>query len=420
MAAKEGRELVKEAVKDAKALKAAALEAAKNEIVEQMAPGVKALLEKQIRSALAGESVDRVNDQGADYYSPASREKEKRYEEGKDKGEKDMAEAKDDKEKELDLESLAGFFPQLSEEPGEEHMELPGQNGEDENPESAAGTHEHDVAEGEHLECPKCGHEMEAGGEEPHAEDEGMDGGMGMSIPHLGEDAEAEPDMKEGKDKEKEDMDEEVEISESELHKVYEAALQTEAQVTKGFKDIVGGGELDQAAKETGIADKKTGEKHWDTEVPPDHVDYQIKEALKAGLAENKMLRGKLKEAVAIIKKLGETLHETNLFNAKVLHVNRILNSDRKLTKEQKAVVLESIDKAKSVAQVKMVYEAIVSSFKASAGSLSESKSRKPLANAQRPRTSGTPKPEVLRESVDRAEGQGKYDRMRQLAGLLK
>jgi hypothetical protein len=241
-----------------------------------------------------------------------------------------------------------------------------------------------------------------------------------MSIPHLGEDAEAEPDMKEGKDKEKDEMDEEVEISESELHKVYEAALQTEAQVSKGFKDIVGGGELDQASKETGIADKKTGEKHWETEVPPDHVDYQIKEALKAGLAENKMLRGKLKEAVTLIKRLGQTLHETNLFNSKVLHVNRILNTHGRLTKEQKQVVLESIDKAKSVAQVKMVYEAIVSSFKASAGPLSESKSRKPTGNAQRPRTSGAPKPEILRESVDRAEGQGKYDRMRQLAGLLK
>jgi hypothetical protein len=416
MAAKEGRELVKEAVKDAKALKAAALEAAKNEIVEQMAPGVKALLEKQIRSALAGESVDRVSDQGADYYSPASREKQKKYQEGKHKGDEEMADEKDDKEKELDLESLAGFFPQLSED-GEEHMEMPGQEGEDENPESAAGAHEHGVEEGEHLECPKCGHEMEAGGDEDKMEDEGMGG---MSIPHLGEDAEAEPDMKEGKDKEKDEMEEEVEISETELHKVYEAALQTEAQVSKGFKDIVGGGELDQAHKETGIADKKTGEKHWETEVPPDHVDYQIKEALKAGLAENNMLRAKLKEAVTLIKRLGQTLHETNLFNSKVLHVNRILNSSVRLTKEQKQVVLESIDKAKSVAQVKMVYEAIVSSFKASAGQLSESKSRKPVGNAQRARTSGAPKPEILRESVDRAEGQGKYDRMRQLAGLLK
>lgn len=420
MAAKEGRELVKEAVKDAKALKAAALEAAKNEIVEQMAPGVKALLEKQIRSALSGESVDRVNDQGADYYDPSKREKEKKYQEGKNMGDKDMAEAKDDKEKELDLESLAGFFPQLSETEGaEDHPEIPGgEHGEDENPESAVGAHEHDVDEAGHeVKCPECGHEMEMTGGDEHMEDEGMGG---MAIPHLGEDAEAEPDMKEGKDKEKDEMDEEVEISEAELHKVYEAALQTEAQVSKGFKDMVGGGELEQASKETGIADKKSGEKPWEQEVPPDHVDYQIKEALKAGLAENNMLRAKLKEAVALIKKLGQTLHETNLFNSKVLHVNRILNSDRKLTKEQKAVVLESIDKAKSVAQVKMVYEAIVNSFKASASPLSESKSRKPVANAQRARTSGAPKPEVLRESVDRAEGQGKYDRMRQLAGLVK
>jgi hypothetical protein len=415
MAAKEGRELVKEAVKDAKALKAAALEAAKNEIVEQMAPGVKALLEKQIRSALAGESVDRVNDQGADYYAPGSREKNKQYQEGKDKGEDQMADEKDDKEKELDLESLAGFFPQLSEEPGEDPMGLAGSDhGDEEMPQAPPANGKHEAADEGHK-CPECGHVEDGAGEE--LEDEGMGG---MPIPSLGEDAGAEPDMKEGKDKEKDEMDEEVEISESELHKVYEAALQTEAQVSKGFKDMVGGGELDQASKETGILDKKSGEKEWDKETPPDAVDYQIKEALKAGLAENKMLRGKLKEAVALIKKLGKTLHETNLFNAKVLHVNRILNTQGRLTKEQKQVVLESIEKAQSVAQVKMVYEAIVNSFKASAGTLAESKTRKPAANAQRPRTSGAPKPEVLRESVDRAEGQGKYDRMRELAGLLK
>ncbi len=115
MAAKEGRELVKEAVKDAKSLKEAAIAAAKNELVESMAPQLRAILEKSLKGAL--ESVDRVNSQGSDYYSPGSREKEKKYQEGKAKGDQPMAD-KDDKEPEkLDLESLAGFFPQLAEEP---------------------------------------------------------------------------------------------------------------------------------------------------------------------------------------------------------------------------------------------------------------------------------------------------------------
>jgi hypothetical protein len=226
--------------------------------------------------------------------------------------------------------------------------------------------------------------------------------------------------MQEGKDKEKEDMEEEVEISEAELSKVYESALQVEASVSKGFKDFVGGGELDQASKETGILDKKSGEKAWEKETPPDAQDFSVKEAIARGMAENKMLRGKLKEAVGIIKKLGTSLHETNIFNSKVLHVNRILNSHGRLTKEQRQVVLEAIDGAKSIEQVRMVYETIVRSFKATSGALQEGKTVKPKANAQRPRTSGTPDQKVLSESVDRSQGQGQYDRMRQLAGLLK
>lgn len=415
MATKEGRELVKEAVKDAQALKDAAFEAAKNEIVNQMAPGVKALLEKQIRSALGekrGLTGRAGQSQRGDYFTPD----QQRYEEGKDKGEKDMADEKDDKEKELDLESLAGFFPQLSEDPDADpdadpglanvdpSMHLQGMHGEDEDPE-APPSH-------------------------PHREEEDADpayeGMSGMSIPKLGEDADpdADPEMKEGKDKEKEEMDEEVEISESELKKVYESALQMEAQVSKGFKEMTAAGELDDVHKDIskGIEKLKSGEHAWEKEVPPDHVDYQIKEMVARGMAENKMLRKKFAEAVVIIRKMAKTLHETNLFNSKVLHVNRILNSHPKLTKEQRQVVLETIDSAKSVDSVKMVYETIVRSFKATsaASQLSESKARKPAANAQRPRTTGTPKPEVLRESVDRAQGQGQYDRMRQLAGLLK
>lgn len=411
MAAKQGRELVKEAVRDAKALREVSLAAAKNELIEQLSPSLRALIERQL-----DESVDRVNSQGADYYSPSSREKEKKFQEGKDKGEEEMADDKDN-EKELDLESLAGMFPQLSEDPdpdpdpkavvGDEEMgmHLAGEHGEEEHPEAPPAHAKHEDADPD---------------ADPNYE--------GMQIPKLGEDADpdADPDPKmEGKDKEKEEMDEELEIDENQLRQVYESALQVEAQVSKGFKDMVGGGELDQAHKETGILDKKSGEKGWEKEVPPDHVDYQIKEGkvraiIEQGLAENKMLRGKLKEAVTLIKKLSSTLHETNLFNSKVLHVNRILNSPVRLTKEQKAVVLESIDQAKSVAQVKMVYETIVRSFNASRGTVNESKTRRPAGNAQRPRTSGAPKPEVLRESVDRASGARQYDRMAELAGLLK
>jgi hypothetical protein len=63
-----------------------------------------------------------------------------------------------------------------------------------------------------------------------------------------------------------------------------------------------------------------------------------------------------------------------------------------------------------------MVFETIVGSIK-TASVVNES--RRPAPNAQRPRTTGTPKQSVLSESVDRGEA-AKFSRIQELAGLIK
>lgn len=351
--AKEGRELVKEAIADGKSLRELAVEAAKRDLIESMTPSLKALVEKSISKALKSEDTDRIR-RGVQDNWPG--ESHTGFEESKQKGEEPMGKKGD---LELDQESLAGFFPQLSEK-------------EDEEP----------------------GADM-CGGGAPEVEEE-------SAIPTLGEGEEAD----------------EVEISEAELRKVYESALQTEVQVKKGFSEMSDAGEeIDPAA---GLADVKKGEHAWEKETPPSKQDYTVKEMIERGLAENRALKAKLAEAAKMIKALGSKLHETNLFNAKVLHVNRVLNRMGKLTKEQKEVVLESIDKARSIEEVKMVYEALQGMFKASKQLAEGRNPGQPRANAQRARTSGQPKPEVLSESAGKASEGDKYARVRELAGLRK
>jgi len=225
------------------------------------------------------------------------------------------------------------------------------------------------------------------------------------------------------KSKKSSKVEESIEISEAELRKVYEAALQTEVQVKKGFSDIVGGGELADAHKEHGI-ESAPKQKHFEEETPP-HKQKWIPEAkqlhgmLQKGLAENKALRENLRKAVTMIETLGKKLHEVNLFNAKVLHVNKILNSGARLTSEQKNFVMESIDKARSIGEVKMVFETIVGSIKTN-NAVNEARNvRPPKANASRPRTTGTPNQEVLSESVDKGQS-STFSRIQELAGLLK
>jgi hypothetical protein len=233
------------------------------------------------------------------------------------------------------------------------------------------------------------------------------------------------PTLGEGEGDKEGELDEDVEMSMStaQLEAYWRSMLQTEAQVSKGFKDIVGGGELDQAAKVTGILDKKSGEQTWEKTEPPNAEDMipegklnveQVRAQVKQGIAENKFLRSKLQEAVTLLQKTRLKLHESNLFSAKVVHMNKLL--EQRITREQREVALESLDKAKSIGEVKSIFEALNGSFRA-AQRLQEG--RRPVVNGQKRVTSGSPDPKVLRESVDRGQD-SQYARLQVLAGLLK
>ena len=348
---KEGRDLVKEALQDAKSLKEAAVERAKNELVESLAPAVRKLLETNLKT---------VNERGSKDAVEKSTKKK-----GDDNSGREQKIDYQNEEKDLTLEdALQELFP--------------GGNIEEKTmPSSKKSTEDKKSKKSTMKESASASSKSES-----------------------------------------------IEISESELRKVYEAALQTEVQVKKGFSDIVGGGELDQAHKETGIIDGAKTKQFADAEVP--HKQKWIPEArqlqamVQRGLAENKALRENLRKAVTMVETLGKKLHEVNLFNAKVLHVNKILNSGARLTKEQKTFVMESIDKARTISEVKMVFETIVGGITTQA-QINESRNpRAPRANAQGARTTGTPKQNVLSESVDRANNQDKFSRTRELAGLVK
>lgn len=381
--AKEGRTLMSEAISDAKQLREASMEAAKMELIEQLTPAVREFIEgrflgKSGSSTTKGrksEDVDRIR-RGIGDNAPG--ESHTGFEESKEKGDGKMASK--GKEDTVDVdESLAGFFPAMSEE-------------------------------------------GDMGGDKDGLEAEGL------GIPALGEGEDMDPSKDEGvyekKDKgDEEVVDEEVEIDEATLLKIYNESLKTEATVTKSFGEMTKSGELDEVDPAAGIADVKKGEHVWEKETPPAKQDFTVKEVkslIQRGMRENKVLRTRLGEARKLIEKLGVQLHEINLFNTKVLHVNRLLNRGRGLTREQRETVIESIDKATSVQEVRLVFESIVKTFKVLegriAGSLTEG--RKPTANAQRFRPKSSPSPEVLRESADRDPNKARNERFRELAGL--
>lgn len=373
------KRIVHEAVEDAKQLKELAVDAAMGKIIEGLTPSVRKLVEKQLRGK--NEDIDRLN-------RARDGRGETEFEEAVDKGDEKMGD-----DKELDLEALVGMFPGLSETEDEEGLSEP-----DSDP------------------CASAGGKKKG----PELEDESFGG-----IPQLGEaeDEEGE-EMSEAAKEDDEKVDEEIEISEADLKKVYEQALKAqqvaEVMVSKGFKDMTPAAEHPDRDANAGIVDVKKGESMWDQKgsLPPDRKDYSVKEIkqlVRQGMAENKALReqnGKLIEALKLtVKKLSET----NLFNAKVLHVNKLFSAG-KLTKEQKRTVVESLDRASTVSEVKKIALSLESSFKSS-GVVSEG--RKPSARAQGARTTGGSTQKVLSESADNGVSD-QYSRWTALAGICK
>ncbi len=73
---------------------------------------------------------------------------------------------------------------------------------------------------------------------------------------------------------------------------------------------------------------------------------------------ENKKLRKQYAEALSVVSKLKSTINEVNLLNAKLMY-NTKVNKKYTLSANQKTAVLESIDRANTVREVKLVYSTI-------------------------------------------------------------
>jgi hypothetical protein len=71
-----------------------------------------------------------------------------------------------------------------------------------------------------------------------------------------------------------------------------------------------------------------------------------------------------LEEAKATIEKMRQDLQEVNLLNAKYLYMNKLFKS-KTLTESQKVKVINALDRASSVAEVKNTYETLKESFEA-------------------------------------------------------
>jgi hypothetical protein len=116
-------------------------------------------------------------------------------------------------------------------------------------------------------------------------------------------------------------------------------------------------------------------------------------------------LNSELEEAYAVINTLRKDLNEVNLLNAKLLYTNKIFKS-KNLNENQKVKVLSSFDKATTVKEVKLVFETLNEGLKTKTTKLNEN-----LGSASKVLTA--PKKQPIVESNDMVA------RFQKLAGII-
>ena len=380
-------DILKEAIADAKALRATALENAKIALEEAFTPRLKNMLSQKIQSEDLpdneeyGEGEGEVGSGDGHMEAEGEHEVDERMHDEDDEVEERMHD-EDDKEVE---ERMHGE----DDDEVEERMK-------DEDEEEVKEA-EHMEDEGEHMEDE--GEHMEDEGE--HMEDEDMHDEDELDLESVIKELEEELDSSEVGDAENKEPSERASDS-----------SEVGAQGPEGEgADEEGGSEN---SEDTVVKEPVTEAEHQDED-----EDIDLEEVLKAlseeeGLEdegeEDKVeeMQTQLKEYKDTIGYLREKLNEVNLLNAKLLFTNKLFRSFG-LNNNQKLSVVEQFDRTQNLREIKLVYATLAESFKGNGNKkVNESKGQASKAVA-----STEPKKEVL------SEGMEMKNRFKKLANLI-
>jgi len=345
------RDLLKEAIADAKAVKETAIANAKAALEEAFTPQIKSMLAAQILA----EEEEEDDLAEADKVNMEKDEMEEGY------GMDDTNEAEEIDE-EFDLEEILAELEldeedEMTEEDMYEAEEAEGLEEEinlDEMDEDELKALIEDVIE----DMIKSG-ELEAGGDPVEFSDE--------------EEEEGKEEMDMG------DMEAEEEIEEGlkDLISKIKVAVGNEGEIVKTWL-----AKQDPKLVANAITDKEAYDDLLDSLRKEFSKDYDGSQMAKFYQALSKIVRGKelnsfiqsdpsglmgtrkmeesveLAEALKAIKILKKELNEVNLLNSKLLYVNKIFRN-KNLTESQKVKVLSAFDKATSVRETKIIYETL-------------------------------------------------------------
>ena len=202
-------------------------------------------------------------------------------------------------------------------------------------------------------------------------------------------------------DVEVEDEDVDVEVEDSiDIEDVEDVDVDIEIDEAKEKE----GEKVDEAKDELDELSNPDQRKKYKKESKPEE---RTEDDAKGGDDEDK-----LGEALAALDELKTELNEVNLLNAKLLYTNKIFKA-KNLTESKKVKVLKAFDKATDVKQAKAIYETLNEGI---VNTITNSRVNESVKRGAASKASGL-EPKAKKQPI--LESNEVYDRMRKLAGLI-
>ena len=358
------RDLLTEAIADAKAVKEMAIANAKAALEEAFTPHLKSMLSQKLNEM----DVEEVEDKMEETYDDSMAEVEEGY--GKKKMEEEnleeiLAELDEDMDKDMKEEMHKSMDEEMDKDMKEE-MYKGMEEDMDKNMEETMKVYEEED-------------EMEL---EDMSEEE-----LKNLIEDVIEDMVKAGELEAGEkfgDEEEEEMDLEM--------KDDEAGEEMEAEEEISIDELLS--ELESLEEKKDEATMEEGKK----------MEIEEEEKMKE---EMKKKDRELEEAYEAVTTLKSELQEVNLLNSKLLYTNKIFRN-KNLTETQKVKVLSTFDRAETVKEVKLVYETLSESLRA--------KTATPIKES----LGGASKAAGVAPKRQIVESNEAFTRMQKLAGIIK
>jgi S-DNA-T family DNA segregation ATPase FtsK/SpoIIIE len=406
------RDLLKEAIADAKAVKETAIANAKAALEEAFTPQLKTMFAAKLQEM---EEMDEMEDK--DMYEMEDKES--------------MKEGEDETMNEIDLEEL---LAELEEEEGMEES-LNEAEEEEEDMEMSDEESEEGEEEGEPLDLEDMtdedlksmiedvikdmieAGELEAGHEgegEEEAEETGIEDEEEVDLAELLREIEEIEEMEEME----EPIDELFGIKPGAVRRLEKMFPDTAAKLMGAKSDEEKKRIFDTELRAEGPFKKSFGSNTQSYRADLGSLEdfFKISSTFKPSLGAdsaagalgqaNEAMKDELDEALSTIEALKSELNEINLLNAKLLYTNKIFKS-KNLNENQKVKVLSSFDKAKTVGEVKMVFETLNEGIKVNKNTIKEN-----LGSASKAMVTPNAKKPIV-------ESNEAFLRMQKLAGII-